>query len=67
DLGKAGIEVPRQAGLLSTMGSGIASDRSITSAGFDFRLMGAEAARMAVGGPLRHVTLPVVFHQGASA
>ena len=67
DLGNAGIEVPRRAGLLSMMGSGITADHSITSAGFDFRLMGAEAARMAVTGPLRHVTLPAVFHQGTSA
>ncbi|MEI6493854.1 MAG: substrate-binding domain-containing protein [Verrucomicrobiota bacterium] len=67
DLGEAGIEVPRRAGLLSTMGSRIAADRAITSAGFDFRLMGAEAARMAVGGTLRHIKLPPTFTRGATA
>jgi len=64
DLLKAGIEVPRRAGLLSTMGGCIAIDQSITSAGFDFQLMGAEAARMAVGGTLRHLKLPPAFSPG---
>jgi len=67
ELGKAGIDVPSRAGLLSTMGSRIAADRSITMAGFDFRLMGAEAARMAIGGTLRQITLPPVFCPGCTA
>lgn len=67
DLGSAGIEVPCRAGILSTMGSRIAADRSITSTGFDFKLMGAEAARMAVSGNLRHLKLPPSFTSGATA
>ena len=66
DLAAAGIDVPRRAGLLSTMGSRIAADRAITTAGFDFRLMGAEAARMAIGGALRHLTLPPAFSPGCT-
>jgi DNA-binding LacI/PurR family transcriptional regulator len=65
-LRKGGIEVPRRVGLMTTMGSRIARDRSITAAGFDFRLMGAEAARMAVQGPLRHLTLPAAFFPGST-
>lgn len=66
-LRQADIEVPGRVGLLSTMGSRIATDRSITSAGFDFRLMGEEAARMAIGGPLRHIALPATYAPGATA
>lgn len=62
----AGIDVPGRVGLLSTMGSRIARDREITVAGFDFRLMGEEAARMAVGGSLSHVALPPVLIPGAT-
>lgn len=61
---QGGIDVPGQVGLLSAMGSRIAADRSITSTGFDFRLMGAEAARMAINGRLRHLSLPASFVQG---
>ncbi|MEI8341614.1 MAG: substrate-binding domain-containing protein [Verrucomicrobiota bacterium] len=64
---QAGIDVPERVGLLSTMGSRIATERSITAAGFDFRRMGAEAARMAIGGNLRHFKLPPVFIGGATA
>lgn len=64
---KAGIDVPGWIGLLSTMGSRIASDRSITIAGFDFRKMGEQAARMAVSGDLRRVTLPPTFISGATS
>jgi len=67
ELRRAGIEVPRKVGLLSTMGSRIATERAITCVGFDFRLMGAEAARMAVGGTLRHLVLPPTFSPGATA
>lgn len=66
-LRQAGIAVPGQVGLVTTMGSRIAMDRSMTVSGFDFRLMGTEAARMAVGGILRHVKLPPVFSPGATA
>lgn len=66
-LQQAGIKIPERVGILSTMGSSIVTDRSISSAGFDFQLMGAEAARMAVGGSLRHVNLPPVFTPGATA
>jgi len=64
---EAGIDVPSRVGLLSTMGSRIALDRSITVAGFDFRQMGEQAARMAVGGTLRHITLSPVLTPGATA
>lgn len=63
----AGIDVPERVGLLSTMGSRIVTDRSITAAGFDFRLMGAEAARMAIGGTLQHIQLPAAFFPGKTA
>lgn len=65
-LAAAGIEIPRQVGIMSTMGSGISRDHSITSARFDFGLMGMEAARMAIGGPLRHLTLPPTLVTGAT-
>jgi hypothetical protein len=41
-------------------------DRSITVAGFDFRQMGEQAARMAVGGTLRHITLSPVLTPGTT-
>jgi len=62
----AGIDVPGRVGLLSTMGSRIARDQEITVAGFNFRQMGEEAARMAVGGPLRHAALPAALIPGAT-
>ena len=61
-----GIDVPGRVGLLSTMGSRIAREREITVAGFDFRRMGEEAARMATGGTLRHAALPPVLIPGAT-
>ncbi len=66
-LRQAGIAVPGRVGLVTTMGSRIALDRSMTAAGFDFRLMGAEAARMAIGGPLQHLKLPAAFSPGTTA
>jgi DNA-binding LacI/PurR family transcriptional regulator len=63
----ASIDVPERVGLLSTMGSRIVSDRSITAAGFDFRLMGAEAARMAICGTLQHIQLPAAFFPSKTA
>ncbi len=66
-LGKAGVKFPRQAGLLSTMGSRIATRRAITCTEFDFRLMGVEAARMAVSGNLKHLSIPPVFTLGDTA
>jgi len=64
---KAGMDVPGHVGLVTTMGSRIARARSICSVGFDFRLMGAEASKMAVGGPLRHLALPAAFVQGTTS
>ena len=49
------------------MGSRIALERSMTSAGFDFRLMGSEAARMAINGPLQHLKLAATFSPGGTA
>ena len=66
-LRQAGIDVPGRVGLITTMGSRIALDRSMTSAGFDFRLMGSEAARMAINGPLQHIKLHAIFSPGSSA
>jgi DNA-binding LacI/PurR family transcriptional regulator len=66
-LRQADTPVPGQVGLMTTMGSRIALDRSMTAAGFDFRQMGAEAARMAIGGTLRHIKLPPVFSPGTTA
>jgi DNA-binding LacI/PurR family transcriptional regulator len=66
-LRQAGMDVPGRVGLVTTMGSRIALERSITSAGFDFRLMGAEAARMAINGPLQHLKLPAIFSPGSTA
>jgi len=66
-LQQAGIKIPERVGLLSTMGSRIVTDRSITAAGFDFRLMGAEAARMAIGGTLQHIQLSAAFFPGKTA
>lgn len=66
-LRQAGMDIPRRVGLVTTMGSRIALDRSMTSAGFDFRLMGAEAARMAINGPLQHLKLPATFSHGSTA
>lgn len=66
-LRQADIDVPGRVGILSTMGSRIVTDRSITSTGFDFRLMGAEAARMAIGGTLQHVKLEPAFTPGETA
>ena len=66
-LRQTGMDVPGRVGLVTTMGSRIALDRSMTSAGFDFRLMGAEAARMAINGPLQHLKLPATFSPGSTA
>jgi hypothetical protein len=66
-LHQAGMDVPGRVGLVTTMGSRIALNCSMTSAGFDFRLMGAEAARMAINGPLQHLKLPAVFSPGSTA
>jgi DNA-binding LacI/PurR family transcriptional regulator len=66
-LREAGIDVPGRVGLVTTMGSRIALDRSITATGFDFRLLGAKAAQMAVSGPLRHITVPAEFFSGDTA
>lgn len=66
-LHRAGIDVPGRVGLITTMGSRIALDRSITSAGFDFRRMGGEAARMAINGPLQHLKIPASFSSGATS
>jgi hypothetical protein len=66
-LRQAGMDLPGRVGLVTTMGSRIAVERSITSAGFDFRLMGAEAARMAINGPLQHLKLPATFSLGSTA
>jgi DNA-binding LacI/PurR family transcriptional regulator len=66
-LRQTGMDVPGRVGLVTTMGSRIALDRSMTSAGFDFRLMGAEAARMAINGPLQHLKLPASFSPGSTA
>jgi hypothetical protein len=63
---QAGIAVPERVGLMSTMGSRIVTDRSITAAGFDFRLMGAKAAHMAVAGTLQHIQLSAAFFPGAT-
>ena len=63
----AGMDIPRRVGLVTTMGSRIALDRSMTSAGFDFRLMGSKAARMAINGPLQHLKLPAIFSTGSTA
>ncbi len=63
----AGMDCPERVGLVTTMGSRIARERSICSAGFDFRLMGAEAAKMAVSGPLRHLALPAAFVPGLTS
>ena len=62
----AGIDVPGRVGILSTMGSRIARDREITVAGFHFQQMGEEAARMAIGGILRHSALSPVLIPGAT-
>jgi len=66
-LRQAGMDLPKRVGLVTTMGSRIALDHSITSAGFDFRLMGAEAARMAINGPLQQLKLPATFSLGSTA
>jgi DNA-binding LacI/PurR family transcriptional regulator len=66
-LRQAGIDVPGRVGLVTTMGSRIALERSMTSAGFDFRLMGSEAARMAINGPLQHLKLAATFSPGGTA
>jgi DNA-binding LacI/PurR family transcriptional regulator len=66
-LRQAGMDVPGRVGLVTTMGSRIALDLSMTSAGFDFRLMGSEAARMAINGPLQHLKLPAIFSSGSTA
>jgi len=66
-LREAGIDVPGRVGLVTTMGSRIALDRSITATGFDFRLLGAKATQMAVSGPLRHITVPAEFFSGDTA
>ena len=66
-LHQVGMDVPGRVGLVTTMGSRIALDRSITSTGFDFRLMGSEAARMAINGPLQHLKLPATFSRGSTA
>lgn len=62
----AGLDTPTSIGLLSTMGSRIAAERSITSVGFDFQLMGAKATEMAVGGKLKHITLAPRFLPGST-
>lgn len=64
---EAGVDVPGRVGLLSSMGSRIASDQSITIAGFDFRKMGEHAANMAVSGALEHIRVPPVVVPGATA
>ena len=61
-----GIEVPRQVGLITTMGSRIAGNRFISAAGFDFRRMGQEAAMMAISGELRHASIPPALVQGTT-
>ena len=66
-LRQAGMDVPGRVGLVTTMGSRIALDLSMTSAGFDFRMMGSEAARMAINGPLQHLKLPATFSPGSTA
>jgi len=63
----AGIDVPNEVGLVTTMGSQIARDRSITAAGFDFRRMGYEAARMAASGRLNQIRLPAILQRGTTA
>ncbi len=62
-----GLDVSSNIGLLSTMGSRIASEREITSVGFDFREMGAMAAEMAVSGKLRHSTICPRFLAGTTS
>ncbi len=62
-----GITIPERVGLMTTMGSKIALDRSITSTKFDFRLMGAEAARMAISGTCQKIQLAATFFPGESA
>ncbi len=65
-LALAGIRVPDRVGVLSAMGSRIALDNGITSAGFDFRKMGQEAVRMAASGRLRELRLPAALIPGTT-
>ena len=65
-LALAGIAVPDRVGVLSAMGSRIATENGITSAGFDFRTMGEEAVRMAASGRLRELRLPATLMPGAT-
>lgn len=52
---------PSQAGLVSTMGTGIALNAGITSASFDFREMGRQAAKLATASrPERRKIAPVL-------
>lgn len=65
-LALAGIRVPDRVGVLSAMGSRIALENGITSAGFDFRRMGQEAVRMAASGRLRELRLPAALTAGTT-
>jgi len=61
------FDIPGEIGILSTMGSRIATDRAITSIGFDFRKIGSESVQMLVDGQLRHITIPPVRFIGTTA
>jgi len=63
----SGFDMPGKVGLVSTMGTRIASERSITIFGFDFRRIGEEAATMAVGGQAKHIAIPPVVVPGCTA
>jgi len=62
-----GFDVPGEIGILSTMGSRIATDRSISSVGFDFRRMGMEAVRMLDCDQVRHLSIPPTAFAGTTA
>jgi len=62
-----GIDMPEQVGLVSTMGTRIASDRSITIIGANFRRIGEEAAVIAASGQPKQIAIPPVFLPGCTA
>lgn len=54
-------------GLLSTMGTGVAVSRGITSVATDFRAMGEIATRMAIQGPMKTIRLAPSLIEGSTA
>jgi hypothetical protein len=60
----AGLDLPGQVGLLSGMGTGIVTERHISSVRIDYEKIGLTAGEILAGGKPRSVTLPPSLYIG---